>query len=267
MIENLPPDTTSISIIVPAAGCGARAGLGRNKVLCAIHGRPLLWWTLRALSHPDAFPVTVALTEIIVAAREDEWREIADVFAQLVEQSTLDKSISLRCIEGGATRQQSVHNAARAARGDWLLVHDAARPLIAPEITRRVIQTAQISGAAIAAMPVSDTVKLAAPVENVPSRAQSTLGPPIEATLDRRRVWLAQTPQVFRRDILLQAFEQAERDHFEGTDCASLVERLCDKNGDSRFEVTLVEGSAQNFKVTYADDLERAAQLLEIEAL
>lgn len=250
----------TISIIVPAAGCGARAGLGRNKVLCDIHGRPLLWWTLRALTHPDAIPSDMDLHEIIVAARCEEWLAIEDVFAQLGLQSTL----ALRCVEGGHSRQQSVHNAARAAKGDWLLVHDAARPLVAPETVHRVVQAAQISGAAIVALPASDTVKLAAPNASI-TRDQSTLKPAIEATLDRSRVWLAQTPQVFRRALLLRAFEQAERDAFEGTDCASLVERLHPENGDAPCAVALVEGSGRNFKVTYADDLERAATLLNEE--
>ena len=242
-------DLMTISAIVPAAGCGVRAGLGRNKVLCAVQGRPLLWWTLRALSRPEALPCDMSLREIIVAARREEWSAIEEVFAQLPSQSTL----VLRCIEGGLSRQQSVHNAAREARGDWLLVHDAARPMLAPEVCRRVLQSAQNSGAAIAAVPVSDTVKLAA-------SSQSTLEPAVEATLDRRLVWLAQTPQMFRRSLLLQAFEQAARDDFEGTDCASLVERL--QHSDGARVVTLVEGSAANFKVTFADDLERAASLL-----
>jgi 2-C-methyl-D-erythritol 4-phosphate cytidylyltransferase len=136
-----------------------------------------------------------------------------------------------------------VHNAARVARGDLLLVHDAARPLVPAIVIADTIATAQKNGAALAALPCPDTVKRADESGNV------------AATLDRTVLWLAQTPQIFRREILLAAFEDAEQAGFVGTDCASLVERLGHK-------VSLVKSASCNFKVTYPDDLERAAALL-----
>ncbi len=109
-------------------------------------------------------------------------------------------------------------------------------------------------------MPTSDTVKRAA------SRAgdRGAGGNPIVAqTLPRGDIWLAQTPQVFRRDILFQGLDEAQRDGFSGTDCASLVERLRDHAQNLRYHVTLVPGEECNFKVTFAADLERAAGLLQ----
>ncbi len=160
----------------------------------------------------------------------------------------------MQCIEGGESRQASVANASRAATGDLLLVHDAARPLVSPQVIRNVIEAAQSSGAAIAALPVADTVK----------QARTASPPSIAQTLDRQLIWLAQTPQIFRREVLLQAQELAAHDGFIGTDCASLVERLCDAEGEPLFSVTLVKSEECNFKVTYAADVERASALLEL---
>jgi 2-C-methyl-D-erythritol 4-phosphate cytidylyltransferase len=218
-----------------------------------------LWWTLRALAAPHALPPETQLLELLVAARRDEFRQIEDVFAHLQSenayQNGMQSTLTMRCIEGGDSRQASVHNATRAAQGDVLMVHDAARPLVAAHLIRRVLEAALHSGAAIAAMLTSDTVKLARNAgERVPSIAQ---------TLDRRTIWLAQTPQVFRREVLLEAFEQAAATGFCGTDCASLIERLVDANGEPLQTVTLVEGDAANFKVTFNSDIERATMLLQ----
>jgi 2-C-methyl-D-erythritol 4-phosphate cytidylyltransferase len=162
--------------------------------------------------------------------------------------------LTLRLIEGGETRQQSVSNAVQVAAGDFVLVHDAARPLLSRELIARVIEAAQRNGAAIAALPVSDTVKRATRCGEANHIAE---------TLPREEIWLAQTPQVFRRGVLLQALEAARRDGFTGTDCASLVERLCAESGQALHRVTLVLGEERNFKVTFAADLERAAHLLK----
>ena len=246
---------TTISLIVPAAGCGARTKLDGNKILVPLHGRPLLWWTLRALSSPQAMPDNCRLIEILVAARREEFALIESVFellqTPLEPQSTLAAEISLRLIEGGAHRQASVQNAVRVATGNLVAVHDAARPLVSPALVARVIAAAQESGAAIAALPVADTVKIAH--ENALPTSVST----IEQTFDRNRIWLAQTPQVFARKVLWEALQHAERDNFIGTDCASLVEH------HAEVAVSLIEGETTNFKVTFATDIERALNLLD----
>ena len=119
----------------------------------------------------------------------------------------------------------------------------------------RVCDAARVSGAAIPALKSSDTTKLAKVSNGRTVVAQ---------TLARDAVWLVQTPQVFRREVLLEAFAHARATGFIGTDCASAVEQLRDEHGASRYEIALVEGETRNFKVTFAADLERAARLLEV---
>lgn len=269
----------TISMVVPAAGCGVRAGLSGNKILAPLGGRPLLWWTLRALllsarqpAEPSAQLQAAQYLEIVIAARRDEWDDIRTVLSLLDHDLSCPLQIMeggcninpaqqrrgdlpIRLVEGGETRQQSVGNAVRHAPGDFVLVHDAARPLLAGDLIARTVQAALRDGAAIAALPVADTVKLVT--------AASKVGPfVVNETLKRETIWLAQTPQVFRRAILQHALERAEADSFVGTDCASLVERLRDENGAALHSVTVVPGEERNFKVTYAADLQRAAALL-----
>ena len=230
----------TISILVPAAGCGSRAGTSGNKILAELCGHPLLWHTLRALTAPAAYANGTRPAQLIIAAQRNEFPLIQPLLDELFAASPF----SALQVEGGATRQESVYNAARAADGDLLMVHDAARPFASPSLLRRVIEAAQECGAALAALPCPDTVKRAAPDGSV------------AATLDRSALWLAQTPQIFRREILLAANALAVAEGFAGTDCASLVERLPGQR------VRLVPGEACNFKVTYPGDLERAAALL-----
>ncbi len=230
----------TISILVPAAGCGSRAGSAGNKILAPLHGKPLLWHTLRALTSPAAFPPDLQPHQLIIAARRDEFPLIHPIFDDLAPHLPFAPQL----VEGGATRQESVYNAVRAATGEWLMVHDAARPFASPQLLLRVIEAARECGAALAALPCPDTVKRAAPDGS------------IAATLDRSVLWLAQTPQIFRREILLSANEKATSEGFSGTDCASLVERLPNQR------VQLVSGEASNFKVTYPADLERAHEML-----
>lgn len=159
------------------------------------------------------------------------------------DQTRDENATPVALIEGGATRQDSVLNAVRAANSEWVLVHDAARPCVSRAIIEATLQAATATSAAIAALPVSDTVKRAAPDGS------------IEQTLNRDEIWLAQTPQVFRREPFLAALQSARNDGWQGTDCASIMERAGHK-------VMLVAGESNNLKVTYADDLRRASAIL-----
>ena len=215
-----------ITAVVPAAGCGARAALNGNKILAPLHGKPLLFWTLRALeNHAE---------QIVVSARREEFGLIREAAGE----------IAVEIVEGGASRQDSVWAGVRAARGEWVLVHDAARPCVSREIIEECIEAAQNYGAAIAAQNASDTIK------RVNSHGE------IVETLDRREIWLAQTPQVFARETFLKALNHAAQTGFSGTDCASIWENFGEK-------VRVVNGDSSNLKVTFAPDLERAAAILE----
>lgn len=245
----------TVSVIIPAAGCGARANLGGNKILAPLRERTVLEWTLDAFLQPEAMPENCALAEIIVAARPAEWPLIETIFAG-AKCAASTCSTDFRLAHGGATRQDSVTAALAIARGDWIAIHDAARPLASPALIARVIAAALGCGGAIAALPVADTVKWSATSGN----ASEIM---VETTLERARVHLAQTPQVFARTIFEKALFQAARDKFQGTDCASLVERARDDENGELYRVALVAGEANNFKITFADDLARAAQILD----
>lgn len=234
-----------MAAIVPAAGCGARTGLDRNKILAPLCGQPLLCWTLQSLAASAALlrNLNVELTQILVAARREEFALLEELLS-----TVSSPGLDIALVEGGATRQDSVGNAARAAQADLLLVHDAARPLLTPGLVLRVIQATLKNGGALAALPASDTVKIA--------RRQGD-GVIVADTLPREIVWLAQTPQAFSRALYLEALAKAQSENFAGTDCASLVERM-------GIEVALVEGELENFKVTFAADLERAEAILKM---
>ena len=232
-------------MLVPAAGCGARAALNGNKILADLSGRPLLSWTLEALlaARPD---------EMVVACRPAERAAIRAAFGAVNAARAFDfgedgvaptDALAVQLVDGGATRQDSVMAGVMAARGDWIVVHDAARPCVSAALLHSTIEAARARGAAIAALLSSDTVKRAAPDGTV------------AATLDRREIWLAQTPQVFARAPFLAALQAAAREGWQGTDCASILEH-------SGAKVTLVPGESDNLKVTYAADLERAATIL-----
>jgi 2-C-methyl-D-erythritol 4-phosphate cytidylyltransferase len=233
----------TISVIVPAAGCGARAALNGNKILAPLRGSfspqgefSVLFWTLNALRDAN-YPEGTELLEIIVVARPEEFDAVQTVWNQC------GFTIDCQTVAGGATRQDSVYEGVKAARGDFVLVHDAARPCLSSDVLQRTVTAALASGAAIAALPVSDTVKR--------SNGQDF----ISQTLDRSEIWLAQTPQVFQRDLFLEALQSARQTGFQGTDCASLLE-------SAGHSVALVVGDVNNLKVTYAADLERAAAIL-----
>jgi 2-C-methyl-D-erythritol 4-phosphate cytidylyltransferase len=153
----------------------------------------------------------------------------------------------LRLVAGGEYRQESVRNGLGhvSAEVDLVAVHDAVRPFVTVELISTVIAAAASTGAAILAIPPVDTVK----------QVERAL---VRTTIPRERIALAQTPQVFRRELLERAYEQAERDGFVGTDEASLVEYL-------DVDVTVVMGSDRNIKITRPSDMALARLFLQEE--
>jgi 2-C-methyl-D-erythritol 4-phosphate cytidylyltransferase len=219
----------SVYAIVVAAGRSERM-LGVDKVFAPLMGRPLLAWPLGALKKCEAIDgvVVVAAPESVdrMQAFVREWR-FSDVTA---------------VVPGGATRQDSVRAGLDATDGAGLIVvHDAARPLVTPEIIDEGITLARGCGAALCAIPSRDTVKL------IDDGAMVVL-----QTLDRQQSWLAQTPQVFDRELLLRAHRAATA---TATDDAALVEAL-------GHEVGVYRGAEWNLKVTTAEDLIAAEALL-----
>ena len=227
-----------VSVILPAAGLGTR--MGERKQFLLLDGAPILVHTLRK------FVAAPLVTEIVVAVRRENQAAVAGMIAQLGNVSK-----PIRIVEGGDTRQQSVENALLTvdASVDLVAVHDAVRPFISLDVIEKVIQEAARTGAAIVGVVPVDTVK------------QVHLHS-IRATIPREKLVLAQTPQVFRRTLLLAAHAGARKEEFTGTDEASLVERL------DQVEVSVVQGSDRNIKITKPADLALAELFLreELEA-
>jgi len=221
--------------IVPAAGSGKRLGLSSKKPFVILKGKPLLYYALKALNSSDA------VTQIFVAAQSSEIRRIENI----VRRYKLNKV--KRVIVGGRTRLESVGNCLKEAADDFevALVHDAARPLIDADLIDRSVKLALKYGACVAAVPESDTVK------SVDDKLFIT------KTLDRDRIFRAQTPQAFRMDILKKAYAACARRGGvrKATDDSGLVEAIgC--------RVKIVESSYRNIKVTTKVDLKLAEVLL-----
>jgi 2-C-methyl-D-erythritol 4-phosphate cytidylyltransferase len=231
-----------VVVIIPAAGLGTRMAPVSSaktklpsKQFTELGGTPILIHTLRR------FAASPRVTNMFVALRKDE---IA-VFRERLQTEAANLKNKVELVEGGEHRQQSVANAMAAisaAADDVVLVHDAVRPFVTPEIIEEVIRGAEKFGAAIAGMPAVDTIK------KVERTADGAL---VTATIPREHVVMAQTPQGFRYEVLKKAFDEATADGFIGTDEASLVER-------SGHEVAVVMGSPRNIKITNPADMELA---------
>jgi 2-C-methyl-D-erythritol 4-phosphate cytidylyltransferase len=209
----------AVALLV-AAGSGERLGARRPKAFVVLAGRPMLEWSLDALRAAGTEHIVVALPP---------------------GETAPDGCLG---VAGGATRSASVRAALAAAPpAGAVVVHDAARPLVEPELFSRTLAALDDADAAIAAARVTDTVKQAAPDRRV------------TATLDRSTLWAVQTPQAFRRDVLERALDVDDDVLAAATDDAWLVERA----GGT---VRVVESSPANLKVTTPHDLQIAELLL-----
>ncbi len=247
-----------VIVIIPAAGLGTRMApmpsalvssskdakdkkAHPSKQFTQLGGTPIVVHTLRK------FAAIEAVNEIWVALRENE----IDGFRESLRSEFPGYGMKkIELVVGGEHRQQSVENALNqiaAGADDIVLVHDAVRPFVTPEIIHEVIDAAQRYGAAIAGMPAVDTVK------QVERTAEGAI---IKATIPRAGIVLAQTPQGFRYGIIKKAFDEAAADGFMGTDEASLVER-------SGSEVAVVMGSPRNIKITTPSDMDLAEFYLQ----
>ena len=212
-----------------------KAGTSRKQFML-LEGSPILLHTIRK------FVSTPAVSEIVVALRAEDLEWVRD----LLERETFAKPV--RLVEGGDSRQESVENAlATLSPGTELVaVHDAVRPFIELSVLDKVFAEAQETGAAIVGIVPVDTVK-------------QVHRNKIRQTIPRERLILAQTPQVFRYDLLKQAFAKAREDGFAGTDESSLVERL------EQVEVSVIPGSDRNIKITKPSDMDLARLFLAEE--
>ena len=211
-----------VLVVIPAAGAGTRLGGEVPKQFRPLGGKPIL------LHVVERFFVDERVTNIVVA--------VADALLGGVKQAE-----RVRFVAGGATRQQSVINALEGAPGefDLIAVHDAVRPFFRTATFHAALDAAQEHGAALPAVPVTDTI-------------HTVLDGAIAATLDRATLAAAQTPQCFRAAILREVLGRAVAEKIEGTDEAGLAARFGHR-------VQVVPGDAVNFKITRPEDLELAA--------
>jgi 2-C-methyl-D-erythritol 4-phosphate cytidylyltransferase len=223
--------------IIVAAGTGNRLGLGEPKAFVKVGGRTMLAWSLAALSGvTDVVEAVIAVPPGFENAARTE-----------ANHSPLD--IPVKITPGGSERQHSVRIALALtnAESEVVVIHDAARPFAPARLFEACLAAAERSGGALAAIAVADTLK----------RAERGL---VSATVARAGLWQAQTPQAFRRALLVSAHERALREGVSATDDADLVERLGGR-------VEIVEGSALNLKITTPDDLRMAEALAASDAL
>ncbi len=228
-----------VAVILPAAGLGTR--MGRNaaektgtsrKQFMLLEGSPILIHTVRKFAASDR------VSEIVVAVRREDLPWVSEMLTREFPGRRV------RVVEGGDSRQQSVENALAAVSPgtDLVAVHDAVRPFIDLETIHKVFDEAAEVGAAIVGVPAVDTIKQV---------SRGTHHVRIRATLPREKLVMAQTPQVFRYELLSRAFASARQDGFVATDESSLVERM-------DVEVSVVPGSDRNIKITKPSDVELA---------
>ena len=222
-----------VAAIFPAAGSSKRMGGSINKNLLELAGEPILIRTLKTFSQVERINFLI----VVVAAHEVETVE---------KLLRMEKNLkSWRITIGGSELQYSIANGLKLLPEDAeiVLVHDAARPLISVQTINEVIDGAEKFGGAIAAVPAKDTIKI--------SDAEGF----VKYTPPRRQMAVVQTPQGFKREILLQAYDKAAEENFLGTDDSSLVERL-------GMKIKIITSSYENIKVTTPEDIHVAETIL-----
>ena len=226
--------SSGVSVVVPAAGRGERLGVGVPKALVPLHGVPMVLHTLRRLGAAALFD------EAVVAAPASHVEAVERLTA-----GAADWPFAVRVVRGGSERQESVRFAlehiGRACR--IVVVHDAARPCVPVEVVQRCVAAAREGGAALAAVPIQDTLKRVHQGHVI-------------ATVVRAGLWVAQTPQAFDAALLRAAHLRAVETGYVGTDDAALIEW-------AGVAPRIVEGDLCNIKITTAADLRHAETLLQ----
>jgi len=218
----------SVLVIIPAAGSGSRFGGPIPKQFQQLGGRPIVQRVVERF-------VRSGLADRIIVA-------VAEPLLDVVRQQARDR---VQFVAGGETRQQSVTNALAAAGGEFeiVAVHDAVRPFFRIETFRTLLDLAREHGAALPAVPLTDTIHTARDGR-------------LAATVDRSNLVAAQTPQCFRMEILHDILKRAEQERFDATDEAGLAARY-------GYDVRVVAGDPHNIKITHPEDLALAEAHLE----
>ena len=222
-----------IQAILPAAGAGSRLKLKQNKPLVLLNGKPLFIYSLLAMEHCPA------VNSVIVAAQEKHLK----IFEQLIKKFKIKKVKKI--VTGGVTRCASVKKALAVLDADTevIMIHDGARPFIKPALISHAVSLMNLESAVVVGVPVKPTIKKV----NFNNFY-------VEETLPRETLWETQTPQIFRKEILLKAHELMPEKN--PTDDAVLVEKMGVK-------VKMVMGDYRNIKITTREDLAVARMFLK----
>lgn len=224
-----------VNAVIVAAGEGNRMGGGAPKIFLPLAGRPLILHTLAR------FAESQSVRRLILVASKGEIGKLE----QLVRSDPAVAGLECLFQAGGARRQDSVGQGLERLDEDCeiVVVHDGARPLVSPRLIDRCVEQASREGAVVVGTPARDTIK----VVSADRRVRET--PP------RDSLWEVQTPQVFRKEIIVRAYREAAREGVEATDDAMLVERL-------GINVSLLEGETTNLKITVPEDIPLAEAIL-----
>ncbi|MDO8092659.1 MAG: 2-C-methyl-D-erythritol 4-phosphate cytidylyltransferase [Candidatus Brocadiales bacterium] len=224
-------NVSNVSVIIPSAGLGLRMGGNVRKPFLSINGKPILLHTF------EKFSCFECVHEIILVVNPDDHSAVVNEW-----NDRLSEQKRTKIIPGGKRRQDSVYNGLLQldANCDIVLIHDAVRPFVTKEIIEAVIKKVEEHGAAIAAVPIKDTVKQVGAYCNTPLL--------ISRTVPRADLWMAQTPQGFKKHIIMDAYKKLLATDAEVTDDAEVAERF-------GYKVAIVRDSDINIKITTPEDL------------
>lgn len=223
-------------VVIVAAGTGSRMKMGINKQFIKLEGKEIIAYTI------EKFYNNSNIEDIVVVVKEDE--------SEFFKKEILDKYNfkNIKIAYGGKERQDSVYNGLKSLdkKCDVVLIHDGARPFVSDKIIYNCIEEVKEHKAIVVGVPVKDTIKVIDNDKNIVD------------TPNRSVLWAVQTPQTFDYNILIDAYKDAFKSGFYGTDDAMLVERI-------GYKVKMVEGSYNNIKITTQEDLSVGSQILKIQ--
>lgn len=223
-------------VVIVAAGTGSRMNMGINKQFIKLEGKEIIAYTI------EKFFNNSNIEDIVVVVKEDE--------SEFFKKEILDKYNfkNVKIAYGGKERQDSVYNGLKLLdeKCDVVLIHDGARPFVSDKIIDKSIEEAKEHKAIVVGVPVKDTIKVIDNDKNIVD------------TPNRSVLWAVQTPQTFDYNILIDAYKDAFKNKFYGTDDAMLVERI-------GYKVKMLEGSYNNIKITTQEDLNIGSQILRVQ--
>ena len=223
-------------VVIVAAGTGSRMNMGINKQFIKLEGKEIIAYTI------EKFYNNSNIEDIVVVVKEDE--------SEFFKKEILDKYNfkNVKIAYGGKERQDSVYNGLKLLdeKCDVVLIHDGARPFVSDKIIDKSIEEAKEHKAIVVGVPVKDTIKVIDNDKNIVD------------TTNRSVLWAVQTPQTFDYNILIDAYKDAFKNKFYGTDDAMLVERI-------GYKVKMLEGSYNNIKITTQEDLNIGSQILRVQ--